>query len=168
MHHSTMFDQNGDPCLMVIKHGNTTCLTIGYINDICSYARNYYGNNSEICKERAIFPSGTKSGVFSAEDDSGSAIVDGFGRIISANSSPAVPAPRLPRTRAVDLGGVDLDNDEVFGILLDTDIDVDRRARGAVKYGGRADDNGARAFSGRHDVLDKVLKGLEGASVFIC
>jgi hypothetical protein len=99
MHHSTMFDQNGDPCLMVIKHGNTTCLTIGYINDIF-YARNYYGNNSETCKERAIFPFGTKSIVFSAEDDSGSAIVDGFGRIISANSSPAVPTPRLPRTRA--------------------------------------------------------------------
>lgn len=60
MHHSTMFDQNGDPCLMVIKHGNTTCLTIGYINDICSYSRNYYGNNSETSKEWAIFPFGTK------------------------------------------------------------------------------------------------------------
>lgn len=52
-------------------------------------------------------------------------------------------------------------------VLQDLELDIAARARGAAEHRGRANDNGARAFSGRH-VLDKVLEGLEDASVFIC
>jgi hypothetical protein len=53
---------------------------------------------------------------------------------------------------------------EVFQNL---ELDIAAWARGAPEHGGRANDNGARAFSGCH-VLDKVLEGLENASIFIC
>ena len=52
-------------------------------------------------------------------------------------------------------------------MLQDLLLDIAARTRGAAEHGGRANDNGARAFSGRH-VLDKVIEGLEDASVFIC
>ncbi|KAK0458222.1 uncharacterized protein EV420DRAFT_1544249, partial [Desarmillaria tabescens] len=82
MRHPTALDQNDDPCLMVIKHGNTTNLTVGRANDICSYARNYYNDDkAETSKEWAILPFDSKSGPFSAKGDSGSVIVDGQGRI---------------------------------------------------------------------------------------
>src|SRR5713101_8808228 len=52
-------------------------------------------------------------------------------------------------------------------VLQNLELDIAAWARGAAEHGGRSNDNGARAFSGRH-VLDKVLEGLENASVFIC
>ncbi len=52
-------------------------------------------------------------------------------------------------------------------VLQDLELDIAARARGAAEHGGRADENGARTFSGCH-VLDKVLEGLEDASMFIC
>jgi hypothetical protein len=52
-------------------------------------------------------------------------------------------------------------------MLQDLELDIAAWTRGAAKHGGRANDNGARAFSRRH-VLDKVIEGLEDASVFIC
>jgi hypothetical protein len=79
MRNPTALDQNSDPCLMVIKRGKTTGLTIGRANDIYSYARNYYGDKAETSKEWAILPSDSKA--FSDRGDSGSVIVDGLGRI---------------------------------------------------------------------------------------
>ncbi|KAN0124013.1 hypothetical protein V8E52_002503 [Russula decolorans] len=77
MRHLTALDQNNDPCLMVIKRGNTTGLTVGRANDICSYARNYCGGDkAETSKEWAILPSDSKA--FSDKGDSGSVIVDGL------------------------------------------------------------------------------------------
>jgi hypothetical protein len=52
-------------------------------------------------------------------------------------------------------------------VIQDLELDIAARACGAAEHGRRANDNGARAVSGRH-VLDKVLEGLEDASVFIC
>lgn len=52
-------------------------------------------------------------------------------------------------------------------VLQDLELDIAARARGSTEHGGRADENCARTFSGRH-VLDKVLEGLEDASVLIC
>jgi len=75
-------DQDGDPCLMVLKRGNATGLTIGRANNIFSYVRNYYDDgNAETSKEWAILPFDSNSGAFSARGDSGSVIVDGLGRI---------------------------------------------------------------------------------------
>ena len=51
-------------------------------------------------------------------------------------------------------------------VLQDLELDIAARARGAAEHGGRADNNGAGTLTGRH-VLDKVLEGLEDASVFI-
>jgi hypothetical protein len=78
----TTLDKNGDPCLMVIKRGNTTGLTIGRANDVYSYSRNYYDDDSpKTSKEWAILAFDCKSGPFSEKGDSGSLIVDGRGRI---------------------------------------------------------------------------------------
>ena len=77
----TSLDQNDNPCLSVIKRGNTTGLTVGRANDICSYAHNYYDDGkAETSKEWAILPFNSTSGAFSAMGDSGSVIVDGSGR----------------------------------------------------------------------------------------
>jgi hypothetical protein len=79
MRHPTALDQNNDPCLMVIKRGNTTGLTVGRANNIYSYVRNYYdGAKAETSKEWAIFPFDSKSGAFSDRGDSGSVIVNGL------------------------------------------------------------------------------------------
>ncbi|KAK0218117.1 hypothetical protein IW262DRAFT_1117502 [Armillaria fumosa] len=82
MRHPTALGQNNDPCLMVMKRGNTTGLTVGRANDICSYARYCYnGDIAETSKEWAILPFDSKSGAFSDKGDSGSVIVDSQGRI---------------------------------------------------------------------------------------
>lgn len=81
MRHPAAFDQNGDKCLMVIKRGKTTGLTIGRAN-IFSYTRQIFGHGDpQISKEWTILPLDTKSGAFSDKGDSGSVIVDGRGRI---------------------------------------------------------------------------------------
>ncbi|KAI9450878.1 hypothetical protein BJY52DRAFT_1206074 [Lactarius psammicola] len=66
-----MLDRDGEPCLLVIKNGNTTSVTIGRANGIFSYTST----------EWAILPYDSKSGVFSAPGDSGSIIADSRGRI---------------------------------------------------------------------------------------
>jgi hypothetical protein len=82
MRRPTTLDKNDDPCLMVIKRGNTTGLTIGRANDVCSYSRNYYYDDSpKTSKEWAILAFDSKSGPFSEKGDSGSLIVDGRGRM---------------------------------------------------------------------------------------
>ena len=45
----TMVDQNGEPCLMVLKRGNATDLTIGRGNNIFSFVRHCFvaRNNSQ-------------------------------------------------------------------------------------------------------------------------
>lgn len=42
MRHPPTLDQSGDPCLIVLKHSNTTGLTVGRANDVRSCTRNYY------------------------------------------------------------------------------------------------------------------------------
>ncbi|KAH7888331.1 hypothetical protein F5I97DRAFT_2002004 [Phlebopus sp. FC_14] len=62
MHKPTMLDQNGDHCIVVLKRGCTTGLTVGRAN-------------------WTIIPYDKESGAFSANGDSGSVVVDGRGRI---------------------------------------------------------------------------------------
>ncbi|KAG8729857.1 hypothetical protein FRC11_007882 [Ceratobasidium sp. 423] len=83
MRNPTGFDQDNKPCLMVMKRGITTGLTIGRANNICSYARTYcrYSNTGKTSKEWAILPRDSESDAFSGPGDSGSVIVDGLGRI---------------------------------------------------------------------------------------
>ena len=82
MRKPTVLDQDGDPCLMVIKRGNTTGLTIGRANDVYSYARSCSNDgNTKTSKEWAIPAFDSKPVSFSEEGDSGSVVVDGGGRI---------------------------------------------------------------------------------------
>ena len=82
MRHPTTLDLDGNPRLLVIKRSNTTGLTIGWANDVCSYTNNYDSNGkAEASKEWAILQFNSKSGAFSEKGDSGAVIVDGFGRI---------------------------------------------------------------------------------------
>ena len=77
-----MLDHDGEPCLLVIKNGHTTGVTIGRATGIFSYVRKYFGNSThQTSMEWAILPYNNKSGAFSARGDSGSIIVDGRGRV---------------------------------------------------------------------------------------
>jgi hypothetical protein len=80
MRHPTAVDHDDEPCLMVIKRGNTTGLTVGRANNIFSYTRHYY-DEAKTSKEWAIFPFDSKSCAFSDRGDSGSVIADSLGRI---------------------------------------------------------------------------------------
>jgi len=81
MRNLTALDENNNPCLMVVKRGNATGLTVGRANDVFSYVRDYNGGgNTKTSKEWAILPFDSKSG-FSEKGDSGSFIVDGLGRV---------------------------------------------------------------------------------------
>ncbi|KAF8332800.1 uncharacterized protein EI90DRAFT_3145403 [Cantharellus anzutake] len=79
----TLLDANGEECLIVIKNGKSTGITIGLGSDIESFIRVYdeYGIKST-SMEIAIHPYNHKDGAFSAPGDSGSIVVDGLGRII--------------------------------------------------------------------------------------
>lgn len=82
MHKTDMLDEDGEPCMFVIKNGNATGVTIGRANGIFSYVRQYSNNHTyQTSMEWAILPYDHKSGVFSAPGDSGSIIADGRGRI---------------------------------------------------------------------------------------
>jgi hypothetical protein len=75
-----VLDQDGEPCLMVIKRDG---LTVGRANNFRSYNRLYHhGNevNLKVSKEWVIFSFDSESD-FSAKGDSGSVMVDGLGRI---------------------------------------------------------------------------------------
>ncbi|KDQ64793.1 hypothetical protein JAAARDRAFT_238133 [Jaapia argillacea MUCL 33604] len=75
-------DQNCEPCLMVVKQGNTTSLTVGRANNIRSCVHNYYEDGaSNLSREWAILPFDDESGPFSAPGDSRAVVADGRGRI---------------------------------------------------------------------------------------
>ncbi|KAG8729944.1 hypothetical protein FRC10_003284 [Ceratobasidium sp. 414] len=79
MREPDMLDHNNEACLLVIKNGNATDVTIGRATGIFSFVRDdKTGHESQ---EWAIYNYNNKSGVFSARGDSGSIIVDGLGRI---------------------------------------------------------------------------------------
>ncbi|KAI0247204.1 hypothetical protein BJV78DRAFT_1285715 [Lactifluus subvellereus] len=77
-----MLDHDGESCLLVIKNGNATGVTIGRATGIFSYVRKYFSNHThQTSMEWAILPYDSKSGAFSAPGDSGSIIVDVSGRV---------------------------------------------------------------------------------------
>jgi hypothetical protein len=78
-----MYDQNGDACIIVLKRGRTTGLTVGRATTFVSYTRKYVSdNNTAVSKELMILSFDQSSGVFSAKGDSGSVVVDGAGRVV--------------------------------------------------------------------------------------
>ncbi len=85
-----ILDHDGEPCLLVIKNGNATGVTIGRATGIFSFARKYFNNGThQTSMEWAILPYDNKSGVFSVSGDSGSIIVDGrrrFGGLLTGGA----------------------------------------------------------------------------------
>jgi hypothetical protein len=79
MRETDMLDNDNEPCLLVIKSGNATGVTIGRATGMFSFVRDHV--TGEESKEWAIYNYGLFSGPFSAPGDSGSIIVDGLGRI---------------------------------------------------------------------------------------
>ncbi|KAH8104913.1 hypothetical protein DFH11DRAFT_1692105 [Phellopilus nigrolimitatus] len=84
MRHPDMFDVNREPCLLVVKSGNTTGTTIGRANGVFSIVREYYARDMNVHQtsmEWGIFGYDGKSGAFSKPGDSGSIVADIKGRI---------------------------------------------------------------------------------------
>ena len=80
----TLVDENGDPCLMVLKRGIATDLTIGRGNNVFSFVRHYFKDKEpQTCKEWPVLSCNEdfKSFGFSGQGDSGAVVVDGRGRI---------------------------------------------------------------------------------------
>lgn len=66
-------DSTGDRCILVIKNGTSTGVTIGRATGIQSFVRD--DDTGEVSREWAIYNYDSKSGVFSAPGDSGSILV---------------------------------------------------------------------------------------------
>jgi hypothetical protein len=74
-------DHDNDPVIMVLKNGNTSKLTVGRLNTIRAFVREYFdGVAGEMSKETSVLPHNSKSGLFSVCGDSGSAVADARGR----------------------------------------------------------------------------------------
>ncbi|KAI9438817.1 hypothetical protein H4582DRAFT_2146717 [Lactarius indigo] len=83
LRHPTMLDANGEKCLIVVKSGNSTGVTLGRATGIMSFVREYFEDGThKTSMELPIYPYGHKDGAFSAPGDSGSIIADGKGRIV--------------------------------------------------------------------------------------
>ncbi|KAM5543708.1 hypothetical protein V8D89_002325 [Ganoderma adspersum] len=82
----TTLDRNGDHCIVVLKRGRSSGLTVGRASGIDSYVR-YYDDDGDSAalpytsRAWTIIPYDRKSGAFSEKGDSGSVVVDGRGRI---------------------------------------------------------------------------------------
>lgn len=74
------FDSNNEPCLIVLKDGGASDLTVGRYAGLEAYLCDDLGQDSI---ELAIYNyGGWRSGDFSAKGDSGSLIVDGMGNMV--------------------------------------------------------------------------------------
>ena len=69
--------------IMVMKNGSASNLTIGRLNTIRAFVRTYSidGQPGKMSKKVCVLPRNSKSGSFSAHGDSGSAVIDGIGRV---------------------------------------------------------------------------------------
>ncbi|KAI6152593.1 hypothetical protein BKA82DRAFT_4112648 [Pisolithus tinctorius] len=83
MHAPDMWDLDGEPCLLVVKNGNATGITIGRANGVFSIVREYSMDMTinQTSMEWAIINYDSESDVFSGPGDSGSIIADLHGRI---------------------------------------------------------------------------------------
>lgn len=73
------FDSNNEPCLIVLKDGGASDLTVGRYAGLEAYLCDDLGQESI---ELAIYNYNKQSGDFSAKGDSGSLIVDGMGNMV--------------------------------------------------------------------------------------
>lgn len=77
-----MLDKDGNPCILVLKRGMQTGVTVGIANQILSYSRSYFDDGTRIvAKEWAILSYSKKMAPFSEPGDSGALIVDATGQL---------------------------------------------------------------------------------------
>ena len=69
--------------IMVMKNGSASNLTIGCLNIVQAFVRTYSidGQPGKMSKEVCVPPRNSKSGSLSVRGDSGSAVIDGIGRV---------------------------------------------------------------------------------------
>jgi hypothetical protein len=74
----------GEECLLVVKNGKTTGVTIGRLTGIESVIREYdeFGLTGTGKRTSLVYSESHKDGLFSAPGDSGSIVVDGEGRLV--------------------------------------------------------------------------------------
>ena len=73
---------DNDPDIMVLKNGNTSNLTVGRLNTIRAFIREYAeGRPGQMSKKVGVLPRNSKSGPFSERGDSGSVVLDATGRV---------------------------------------------------------------------------------------
>ncbi|KIM24675.1 hypothetical protein M408DRAFT_26796 [Serendipita vermifera MAFF 305830] len=97
-------DNDNDPCIMVIKRGNASGLTVGRLNTIRSFTRLYFkGKPGEMSKEITVLPRNYKSHAFSEPGDSGAVIVDGKGRIAGLLTGGTGATDRIDCTYAASI-----------------------------------------------------------------
>lgn len=83
IHQPTQLDANGEECLIVIKNGLSTGVTIGRGTGMESFVREYNQYGIKLTSMAlAIYSYSCKDGPFSAPGDSGSIVVDRLGRIV--------------------------------------------------------------------------------------
>lgn len=88
LRHPTMLDADGEACIIVVKSGNSTGVTIGRATGIESFVRECFEDGTnETSMELAVYPYCHDDGAFSKPGDSGSIIADGKGRIIGLLTS---------------------------------------------------------------------------------
>ncbi|KAG8752416.1 hypothetical protein FRC11_008374 [Ceratobasidium sp. 423] len=73
------FDSNGEPCIVVMKDGNTSDLTVGRYAGLEAYTCDELGVESV---ELVIYNYNKQSGPFSTKGDSGSLVFDGQGKMV--------------------------------------------------------------------------------------
>ncbi|KAG8988119.1 hypothetical protein FRB94_001841 [Tulasnella sp. JGI-2019a] len=80
---SKRLDRDNHLCIMVIKRGYASDLTVGRLNTTRSFTKVYsMGQPGQMSREVTVLPRNSKSSAFSEPGDSGSAVVDGRGRIV--------------------------------------------------------------------------------------
>lgn len=80
--HPKKFDQNNSPALSVLKRGRATGVTCSVANEVESYVRTHFSENSSLeSKEWAILGFDKSFSPFSDVGDSGALVVDAEGRM---------------------------------------------------------------------------------------
>ncbi|KAL4062451.1 hypothetical protein V8B97DRAFT_2026757 [Scleroderma yunnanense] len=101
LHHPTMLDTNGELCLIVVKNGNSTSVTIGRATCTMFFVQEYFKDGThETSMELAIYPYSHKDGAFSTLGDSGSIIADSKGGIVGLFTGSASQADSTDVTYA--------------------------------------------------------------------
>jgi hypothetical protein len=76
-------DHDDEPIILVMKNGSTSDLTVGRLNTIRAFVRTYSkGQPGKMSKEVCVLPRNSKfPSPFCEDGDSGSAVIDGVGRV---------------------------------------------------------------------------------------